>query len=48
MWFPGQPYPGHSSDEAIPVTDLQAGVHVLLVVLEDLATSPRWIKPFAP
>jgi succinyl-diaminopimelate desuccinylase len=48
MWFPGKPYPGHDTDEKVPVADLQKGAHVLVETLADLATGPRLEKPFAP
>lgn len=48
MWFPGKPYPGHDVDEAVAVSDLHRGVHVLLEALLDLASSPRIDKPLLP
>ena len=48
MWFPGKPYPGHDSDEQIPVADLHRGAHVLIEALLDLASAPPLRDPFAP
>ena len=47
MWFPGKPYPGHDSDEQIPVADLHRGAHVLIEALLDLASAPPLREPFA-
>ncbi|HEX9604545.1 MAG TPA: Sapep family Mn(2+)-dependent dipeptidase [Myxococcales bacterium] len=47
MWFPGTPYPGHDSDEQIPVADLHRGAHVLIEALLDLASAPPLLDPFA-
>jgi predicted dipeptidase len=47
MWFPGAPYPGHDTDERIPVRDLQLGVKVLLETLVDLACGPPLRDPLA-
>jgi predicted dipeptidase len=47
MWFPGKPYPGHDSDEQIPVADLHRGAHVLIEALLDLASAPPLRDPFA-
>ncbi|HKB77502.1 MAG TPA: Sapep family Mn(2+)-dependent dipeptidase [Myxococcales bacterium] len=48
MWFPGKPYPGHDSDEQVPVADLHRGTHVLIEALLDLASTPPLHDPFAP
>jgi len=48
MWFPGKPYPGHDTDEHIPVADLQKGAHVLIEALLDIACAPPIHKPFEP
>jgi succinyl-diaminopimelate desuccinylase len=48
MWFPGKPYPGHDSDEQVPVADLHRGAHVLIEALLDLASAPPLHDPFAP
>ena len=48
MWFPGKPYPGHDTDEQIPVADLHRGAHVLIEALLDLACGPPLRDPFAP
>jgi len=48
MWFPGKPYPGHDVDEQLPVADLERGLAVLRVTLQDLATSPPIVEPFKP
>ena len=47
MWFPGKPYPGHDSDEQIPVADLHRGAHALIEALLDLASAPPLREPFA-
>ena len=47
MWFPGKPYPGHDSDERVPVADLHRGAHVLIEALLDLASAPPLREPFA-
>jgi len=47
MWFPGKPYPGHDSDEQVPVADLHRGAHVLIEALLDLASAPPLSEPFA-
>ena len=47
MWFPGKPYPGHDSDEQVPVADLHRGAHVLIEALLDLASAPPMREPFA-
>jgi len=48
MWFPGKPYPGHDTDEHIPVADLQRGAHVLIEALVDIACGPPLRDPFKP
>ena len=48
MWFPGKPYPGHDTDEHIPVADLKLGAHVLIEALVDIACGAPMQKPFAP
>ena len=48
MWFPGKPYPGHDSDEQVPISDLHRGVHVLLDALVDLACSAPMSDPLRP
>jgi succinyl-diaminopimelate desuccinylase len=48
MWFPGKPYPGHDSDEKIPIADLQRGARVLIYALVDIATGPKIENAFAP
>lgn len=48
MWFPGKPYPGHDSDERVPISDLHRGVHVLLDALVDLACSAPMSDPLKP
>jgi len=48
MWFPGKPYPGHDSDEQVPIADLHRGAHVLIEALLDLASAPPLDHPFAP
>jgi predicted dipeptidase len=47
MWFPGKPYPGHDSDEQVPVADLHRGAHVLIEALLDIASAPPMHDPFA-
>jgi len=47
MWFPGKPYPGHDSDEQVPIADLHRGAHVLIEALLDLASAPPLKEPFA-
>src|SRR5467141_1895074 len=46
MWFPGKPYPGHDSDEQVPVADLHRGTHVLIETLRDIAGGPPLRDPF--
>jgi predicted dipeptidase len=48
MWFPGKPYPGHDSDEKIPIADLHRGARVLIHALVDIATGPKIDNAFAP
>lgn len=48
MWFPGKPYPGHDSDEKIPIDDLHRGARVLIHALVDLATGAKIENAFAP
>ena len=48
MWFPGKPYPGHDTDEQIPIEDLHRGAHVLIEALLDIACGERIRDPFAP
>ncbi|HWE23538.1 MAG TPA: M20/M25/M40 family metallo-hydrolase, partial [Myxococcales bacterium] len=48
MWFPEKPYPGHDTDEQIPIADLQRGAHVLIEAVVDLACSDPLRDPFAP
>jgi predicted dipeptidase len=46
MWFPPKPYPGHGADEHVSLADLNAGTHILLEVLGDLACGPPLERPF--
>ena len=46
MWFPGKPYPGHDTDEQVPIADLHRGAHVLIEALLDLASAPPLRDPF--
>jgi predicted dipeptidase len=48
MWFPGKPYPGHDTDEKIPIDDLQRGTRVLIHALVEIATGPKIENAFAP
>lgn len=48
MWFPGKPYPGHDTDEKIPIDDLHRGARVLIHALVDIATGPKIENAFAP
>jgi acetylornithine deacetylase/succinyl-diaminopimelate desuccinylase-like protein len=48
MWFPGEPYPGHDTDEKVRVDDLHRGAHVLIEALADLATRGKIARPFSP
>ena len=48
MWFPGKPYPGHDTDEKIPIDDLHRGARVLIHALVDIATGPKIEGAFAP
>ena len=48
MWFPGKPYPGHDTDEKIPIEDLHRGSRVLIHALVDIATGPKIENAFAP
>lgn len=48
MWFPGKPYPGHDTDEKIPIEDLHRGARVLIHALVDIATGPKIEGAFAP
>ncbi len=48
MWFPGTPYPGHDTDEKIPIADLHRGARVLIHALVDIATGPKIENAFAP
>lgn len=48
MWFPGKPYPGHDTDEKIPIADLHRGSRVLIHALVDIATGPKIEGAFAP
>jgi len=46
MWFREDgPYPGHGSNEMIPLTALERGMHVLTEALADIATGPRLDQP---
>jgi predicted dipeptidase len=46
MWFREDGvYPGHNSDERMPVRSLERGMHVLAETLGDLATSPPIAHP---
>ena len=46
MWFREDGvYPGHSSDERMPIRSLERGMHVLAETLGDLATSPPIARP---
>ena len=48
MWFREDGvYPGHSSDERVPIRSLERGMHVLAETLGDLATSPPIANPLA-
>jgi acetylornithine deacetylase/succinyl-diaminopimelate desuccinylase-like protein len=48
MWFPGKPYPGHDTDEQMPIDDLHRGAHVLIEALLDIACGEPLRDPFAP
>jgi predicted dipeptidase len=48
MWFPGKPYPGHDTDEKIPIADLHRGARVLIHALVDIATGAKIEGAFAP
>jgi dipeptidase D len=48
MWFPGKPYPGHDTDEKIPIDDLHRGARVLIHALVDIATGEKIDNAFAP
>jgi succinyl-diaminopimelate desuccinylase len=48
MWFPGKPYPGHDTDEKIPIEDLHRGARVLIHALVDIATGAKIEGAFAP
>ncbi|HZX41333.1 MAG TPA: M20/M25/M40 family metallo-hydrolase, partial [Myxococcaceae bacterium] len=46
MWFREDGvYPGHNSDEKMPIRSLERGMHVLAEALADLATGPRIAHP---
>ena len=46
MWFREDGiYPGHNSDERMPVRSLERGLHVLAETLGDLATSAPLAHP---
>ena len=46
MWFREDGvYPGHNSDERMPIKSLERGMHVLAETLGDLATSPPIAHP---
>ena len=46
MWFREDGvYPGHNSDERMPIRSLERGMHVLAETLGDLATSPPIAQP---
>lgn len=46
MWFREDGvYPGHNSDERMPIRSLERGMHVLAETLGDLATSPPIARP---
>ena len=47
MWFPGEPYPGHDTDEKVRLVDLHRGAHVLIEALADLATHGKIDGPFS-
>ena len=46
MWFPGQPYPGHDTNERIGLIDLHKGTDVLIEALVDLACGAPLREPF--
>jgi succinyl-diaminopimelate desuccinylase len=48
MWFPGKPYPGHDTDEQLPIDDLHRGAHVLIETLLDIACNQPMRDPFSP
>jgi succinyl-diaminopimelate desuccinylase len=48
MWFPGKPYPGHDTDEQLPIADLHRGAHVLIETLLDIACGEPLRDPFTP
>jgi succinyl-diaminopimelate desuccinylase len=48
MWFPEKPYPGHDTDEQLPIADLHRGAHVLIETLLDLACGEPLRDPFTP
>ena len=46
MWFREDGvYPGHNSDERVPIRSLERGMHVLAEALGDLATGPKIERP---
>jgi acetylornithine deacetylase/succinyl-diaminopimelate desuccinylase-like protein len=46
MWFREDGvYPGHNSDERMPIRSLELGMHVLAETLGDLATGPPIAHP---
>ena len=46
MWFREDGvYPGHNSDERMPIRSLERGMHVLAETVGDLATSPPIAQP---
>ena len=46
MWFREDGvYPGHNSDERMPIRSLERGMHVLAETLGDLATSAPIAHP---
>jgi succinyl-diaminopimelate desuccinylase len=48
MWFPGKPYPGHDTDEQVPIEDLHRGAHVVIEALLDIACGEPMRDPFSP
>jgi succinyl-diaminopimelate desuccinylase len=49
MWFTEDgPYPGHGSDEFVPIASLHAGTHILIEALADLACGPPVQRPLLP
>jgi predicted dipeptidase len=49
MWFRADgAYPGHASDERMPIRSLELGMHALAEAVGDLATSPPIAHPLTP